>query len=65
MSQGISNVPAAILLENFTDDWRGLAWGVNVEASVWPSVRWPASLHFAWPGREGYGESFIAGRCHC
>nr|WP_275299074.1 SLC13 family permease [Halomonas kenyensis] len=30
LSQGISNVPAAILLEGFTDDWRTLAWGVNV-----------------------------------
>ncbi|WP_422674401.1 SLC13 family permease [Billgrantia desiderata] len=30
LSQGISNVPAAILLEGFTDDWRTLAWGVSV-----------------------------------
>lgn len=30
LSQVISNVPAAIFLENFTADWRALAWGVNV-----------------------------------
>lgn len=30
LSQGISNVPAAILLVGFTDDWRALAWGVSV-----------------------------------
>ncbi|MFQ3788676.1 SLC13 family permease [Halomonas sp. A29] len=30
LSQGISNVPAAILLEGFSDDWRRLAWGVSV-----------------------------------
>jgi len=28
-SQLLSNVPAAILLERFTPDWRALAWGVN------------------------------------
>ena len=26
----MSNVPAAIFLAPFTDDWRGLAWGVSV-----------------------------------
>jgi Na+/H+ antiporter NhaD/arsenite permease-like protein len=30
LSQGMSNVPAAIFLAPFTDDWRALAWGVNV-----------------------------------
>jgi Na+/H+ antiporter NhaD/arsenite permease-like protein len=30
MSQGMSNVPAAIFLAPFTQDWRALAWGVNV-----------------------------------
>lgn len=30
LSQLTSNVPAAILLENFTEDWRALAWGVSV-----------------------------------
>ncbi len=30
LSQLISNVPAAIFLEGFTDDWRFLAWGVSV-----------------------------------
>lgn len=30
LSQLTSNVPAAILLENFSDDWRALAWGVSV-----------------------------------
>ncbi len=30
VSQLISNVPAAIFLGNFSDDWRALAWGVNV-----------------------------------
>jgi Na+/H+ antiporter NhaD/arsenite permease-like protein len=30
VSQFISNVPAAILLSEFTDDWQRLAWGVNV-----------------------------------
>lgn len=29
-SQLMSNVPAAMFLESFTDDWRGLAWGVSV-----------------------------------
>lgn len=29
-SQVMSNVPAAILLASFTDDWRDLAWGVSV-----------------------------------
>lgn len=28
-SQLLSNVPAAILLQRFTPDWRTLAWGVN------------------------------------
>jgi Na+/H+ antiporter NhaD/arsenite permease-like protein len=30
ISQGMSNVPAAIFLAPFTQDWRALAWGVNV-----------------------------------
>ncbi|WP_198404823.1 SLC13 family permease [Burkholderia ambifaria] len=30
LSQGISNVPAAILLSEFTHDWRALAFGVSV-----------------------------------
>lgn len=30
LSQGISNVPAAILLSAFTHDWRALAFGVSV-----------------------------------
>lgn len=30
LSQGMSNVPAAIFLAPFTQDWRDLAWGVNV-----------------------------------
>ena len=30
LSQLISNVPAAILLAEFSSDWRLLAWGVNV-----------------------------------
>jgi Na+/H+ antiporter NhaD/arsenite permease-like protein len=30
LSQGISNVPAAILLAEFTHDWRSLAFGVSV-----------------------------------
>jgi Na+/H+ antiporter NhaD/arsenite permease-like protein len=30
LSQGMSNVPAAIFLASFTEDWRALAWGVNV-----------------------------------
>lgn len=30
LSQVISNVPAAIFLAAFTDEWRALAWGVNV-----------------------------------
>jgi len=30
LSQGISNVPAAILLAEFTRDWRALAFGVSV-----------------------------------
>ncbi|WP_179403362.1 SLC13 family permease [Burkholderia guangdongensis] len=30
LSQGISNVPAAILLSEFTRDWRPLAFGVSV-----------------------------------
>lgn len=30
LSQGISNVPATILLARFSDDWSTLAWGVNV-----------------------------------
>jgi Na+/H+ antiporter NhaD/arsenite permease-like protein len=30
LSQVMSNVPAAIFLEAFTDDWRLLAWGVSV-----------------------------------
>lgn len=30
LSQLISNVPAAIFLQHFTDDWRGLSWGVSV-----------------------------------
>lgn len=29
-SQVISNVPAAVLLSNFTEDWRGLLLGVNI-----------------------------------
>ncbi len=30
LSQVISNVPAAIFLAPFTEDWRALAWGVSV-----------------------------------
>jgi len=30
LSQGISNVPAAIMLAEFTQDWRALAFGVSV-----------------------------------
>jgi Na+/H+ antiporter NhaD/arsenite permease-like protein len=30
LSQGISNVPAAIMLAEFTKDWRSLAYGVSV-----------------------------------
>lgn len=30
LSQGISNVPAAIMLAEFTKDWRALAYGVSV-----------------------------------
>ncbi|MCH8542056.1 MAG: transporter [Alcanivorax sp.] len=30
ISQVISNVPAAVLLSSFTEDWRGLVWGVSV-----------------------------------
>jgi di/tricarboxylate transporter len=30
LSQGISNVPAAILLAEYSRDWRVIAWGVNV-----------------------------------
>ena len=30
LSQGISNVPAAIMLAQFTNDWRALAFGVSV-----------------------------------
>lgn len=30
MSQALSNVPATIFLQNFTDDWRALSWGVTV-----------------------------------
>lgn len=30
LSQGISNVPAAIMLAEFTKDWRSLAFGVSV-----------------------------------
>ncbi|TCM86524.1 SLC13 family permease [Rhodovulum steppense] len=30
LSQIMSNVPAAIFLAPFTDDWRALAWGVSV-----------------------------------
>jgi Na+/H+ antiporter NhaD/arsenite permease-like protein len=29
-SRPMSNVPAAIFLEPFTDDWRRLAWGTSV-----------------------------------
>ncbi|KKO45885.1 transporter [Arsukibacterium ikkense] len=30
LSQLISNVPAAIFLQHFTDNWRALSWGVTV-----------------------------------
>jgi Na+/H+ antiporter NhaD/arsenite permease-like protein len=30
LSQFVSNVPAAIFLDSFTDDWRLLVWGVTV-----------------------------------
>lgn len=30
LSQGISNVPATILLSTYSSDWRTLAWGVDV-----------------------------------
>lgn len=29
-SQFLSNVPAAVLLSPFTDDWRGLLWGADI-----------------------------------
>ena len=31
-SQALSNVPAAVLLSPFTDDWRGLLWGADIGA---------------------------------
>lgn len=31
-SQILSNVPAAVLLSPFTDDWRGLLWGADIGA---------------------------------
>ncbi|MGH8372315.1 MAG: SLC13 family permease [Gammaproteobacteria bacterium] len=30
LSQGISNVPASILLAGYSNDWAAIAWGVNV-----------------------------------
>jgi Na+/H+ antiporter NhaD/arsenite permease-like protein len=30
VAQAISNVPAAILLAEYSKDWRVIAWGVNV-----------------------------------
>jgi Na+/H+ antiporter NhaD/arsenite permease-like protein len=30
LSQAISNVPAAIMLAEFTNDWRALAFGVSI-----------------------------------
>lgn len=30
VSQGISNVPAAIFLQGLSEQWRPLAWGVSV-----------------------------------
>ena len=30
LSQGISNVPAAVFLANLEQDWRAIAWGVSV-----------------------------------
>lgn len=30
LSQGLSNVPASILLSGYSTDWRVIAWGVNV-----------------------------------
>ncbi|MGH8370449.1 MAG: SLC13 family permease, partial [Gammaproteobacteria bacterium] len=30
LSQGLSNVPASILLSGYSTDWRAIAWGVNV-----------------------------------
>lgn len=30
LSQGLSNVPASIVLSGYSTDWRAIAWGVNV-----------------------------------
>lgn len=49
-SQCLSNVPAAVLLSPFTDDWRGLLWGTDIGGFGTPiaSLASLISLGFYW-----------------
>ena len=53
-SQVISNVPAAVLLSGFTDQWRALLAGVNIGGLGTPIASLASlitlKLYMRWPG---------------
>ena len=55
-SQVISNVPAAVLLSSFTDQWRQLLAGVNIGGLGTPIASLASlitlKLYMAWPGAK-------------
>jgi Na+/H+ antiporter NhaD/arsenite permease-like protein len=62
----MSNVPAAIFLAPFTEDWRALAWGVGVGGFglAIGSLANLIALRLV-RGSRAFGASFTAGRCPC
>ena len=55
-SQVISNVPAAVLLSSFTEDWRALLAGVNIGGLGTPIASLASlitlKLYMRWPGAK-------------
>lgn len=61
-SQGISNVPAAVLLSRFTDNWRGLLVGTNIGGLGTPvaSLASLISLKLYMRGRNARAGRYLA-----
>ena len=61
-SQVISNVPAAVLLSSFTDNWRALLSGVNIGGLGTPIASLASlitlKLYLRWPG-DGIGKFML------
>lgn len=57
-SQVISNVPAAVLLSGFTDDWQALLAGVNIGGLGTPIASLASlitlKLYLCWPGTKAW-----------